>query len=58
MHSFETRPGKSTQDPADPGLKPGRVKKIREVKNPAEPTSWPGKTWSKTGFQFINYLFF
>jgi hypothetical protein len=39
MHSFETRPGKSTQDPADPGLKPGRVKKIREVKNPAEPTS-------------------
>jgi len=35
IHSFETRPGGSTRDPADPGLELGRVEeKIGE-----------GKTW-------------
>jgi hypothetical protein len=35
-YSFETRPGRSTRDLADPGLESGRVeKKYRGKKNPA-----------------------
>jgi hypothetical protein len=46
MHSFETRSGESTWDPADPGLELGRgEEKIEEGKNrcdPARPDQKPG----------------
>jgi hypothetical protein len=46
MHSFETRSGESTWDPADPGLELGRgEEKIEKGKNrcdPARPDQKPG----------------
>ena len=39
-HNFETRPGKSTRDPTDPGLKRGRVEeKIGKVMNQCDPVT-------------------
>jgi polyphosphate kinase len=39
-YSFETRPGRSTRDPTDPGLEPGRVEeKIGKVINQCDPVT-------------------
>ena len=39
-HSFETRPGRSTRDPTNPGLERGRVEeKIGKVMNQCDPVT-------------------
>jgi len=54
-HSFETRPGGSTRDLADPGLEPGRVKeKIRERKTRCDLAGWPGQ---KPGCNMLTFVF-
>jgi len=43
FQSFETRPGGSTRDPADPGPEPGRVdEKTGEGKTRCDPPGRPG----------------
>jgi len=59
LHSFKTRPGGSTRDPADPGLEPGRVEektgkeKIRC--EPADPAR-PGQKLSCNPLTFVFLL--
>jgi hypothetical protein len=43
----------STRNPADLGLEPGRVEK----KTRCDLAGWPGKTWSKTRLQLVDFYF-